>query len=105
MLRSQQDEFVRSGHALIVTNAAMLKSDLRSQKKQILRCFNAECKSIIEGTTVKNADSTRAKIQRSYETINKIFAVDGVQISSGYLAMKYDELSMVYAYMLKRVYR
>jgi len=101
MLRAQQDELVRSENALIVTNTTAKKFDLNNQKRQILRCFNAECKSIIEAVTVRNVDSTRAKIQRSYEAINKIFLVDGVQISSDYLALKYDELSMVYAYMLK----
>lgn len=101
MLHSQQDELVKSGDALSVTNTIAKKSELNSQKKQILRCFNAECKSIIEGVTVKNIDTTRAKIQRTFEAINKIFAVDGVQISQKYLSSKYEELSMVYAYMVK----
>lgn len=101
MLRGQQDELVKSGSALNVTNTTAKKSELNNQKKQILRCFNAECKSLIECVTVKNIDTIRAKIQRSYETINKIFAVDGVQIAPRYLESKYEELGMVYAYMQK----
>lgn len=101
MLRSQQDELVKNGKALSISNTTEKKSELNNQKKQILRCFNAECKSIIEGVTVKNVDTTRAKIQRAFEAINKIFMVDGVQISQKYLSSKYEELSMVYAYMVK----
>lgn len=101
MLRGQQDELVKSGEALRISNPTAKKSELNYQKKQILRCFNAECKSLIEGVTVKNVDTVRAKIQRSFETINKIFDVDGVFISPEYLALKYEELSLVYAYMVK----
>ncbi len=104
MLRIKQDELIKSGDALTVSGIVSVtakKSDLNNQKKQILRCFNAECKSIIEGTTVKNIDTTRAKIQRAYEAINKIFSVDGVQISTKYLETKYEELSMIYTYMIK----
>ena len=101
MLRGQQDDLVKSGAALTISNTTAKKSDLNNQKKQILRCFNAECKSVIDGVTVKNIDTTRSKIQRSFEAINKIFAVDGVQISQKYLSSKYEELSMVYAYMVK----
>lgn len=101
MLRGEQDKLVKSDRALDIKDIGLKKSELNSQKKQILRCFNAECKSLIEGVTVKNVDNVRAKIQRSYDAINKIFSVDGVQISSEYLALKYKELSMIYAYMVK----
>lgn len=101
MLRGRQDEMIKSGDALRVLDFIAKKSVLNAQKKQILRCFNAECKSIIEGVTVKNIDTVRAKIQRSFEAINKIFDVDGVYISNEYLATKYEELSLVYAYMVK----
>ncbi len=101
LLRGRQDELVKSGAALRIDNYTAKKSALNYQKKQILRCFNAECKSLIDGVTVKNVDTVRAKIQRSFEAINKIFDVDGVWISQEYLALKYEELSLVYAYMVK----
>lgn len=101
LLRARQDDMVKSGEALRILDFKAKKSGLSSQKKQILRCFNAECKSIIESVTVKNVDTVRAKIQRSYAAINNIFDVDGVYISSQYLALKYEELSLVYAYMVK----
>lgn len=53
------------------------------------------------GVTVKNVDASRAKIQQSFSAINKIFSSDGVQISDSYLSLKLQELSLIYAYMLK----
>ena len=100
LLRNGQSELVKSGKALIVTTDAA-KRIADSQKRQILRCFNAETENIIQSVTVKNADSSRAKIQRSFDAINKMFVVDGVQISPKFLESKFEELSLVYAYMIK----
>ena len=82
--------------------SSVKKKVVDSQVKQILRCFNAETSGIIEGVTVKNVDASRAKIQRSFDTLNKIFDVDGVRISQDYLASKFEELSLIYAYMVKQ---
>lgn len=101
ILRSEQDEKVRSGSAISIVNAVLNRREINTQTKQILRCFNAECANIIGSVTVKNADSSRTKIQRSFDMLNKIFASDGVQISKSYLASKLEELSLVYAYMVK----
>lgn len=101
MLRSRQDELVKSDRALIINAGGMSKKQLNSQKKQILRCFNAECANILGSVTVKNADTSRAKIQRSFDALNKIFEVDGVRLSQDYLASKLEELSLIYAYMVK----
>lgn len=102
LLRGKQDELVKSGSALKITsNISSQKRVADSQKKQILRSFNAECSNIINGVTAKNVDASRAKIQRAFDALNKLFAIDGVQISSDYLAVKFEELSLVYAYMVK----
>ena len=102
LLRGKQDELIKNGSALKTTsNISTQKRIADNQKKQVLRCFNAECSNIIGSVTVKNVDASRAKIQRAFDTVNKLFTVDGVQISSDYLASKFEELSLVYAYMLK----
>ena len=100
LLRNRQDELVKSGEALVVTTDAA-KRIADSQKRQILRCFNAETENIIQSVTVKNVDTSRAKIQRSFDAINKMFVVDGVQISPTFLESKFEELSLVYAYMVR----
>lgn len=100
LLQIKQDEMVKNELALKIGSSKTGKM-IESQKKQILRCFNAETSNIIENVTAKNVDASRAKIKRSFDAINKIFLIDGVQITKEYLEVKYEELSLVYAYMVK----
>ena len=100
ILRSKQDDMVRSGEALHVTNTGS-KKIVSNQIKQILRCFNAECTNIIDHATIKNIDTSRSKIQRAFDVNNRIFAIDGVQLTHNYLASKLEELSTIYSYLIK----
>lgn len=101
MLQSRQNQLVKDNMAVEVTMTNRNKKETSNQVKQILRSFNAECAVCLDGITVKNVDSTRAKIQRSFNTLNTIFETDGVSITGEYLAMKFEELSLRYAYMVK----
>lgn len=100
LLKGQEDALIKSEGALLVTNSGT-KRVVDSQKKQILRCFNSESASLINSVTAKNVDNVRTKLQRSFDALNKMFSVDGVQISQEFFALKLEELSLVYAYMIK----
>lgn len=100
LLKGNEDELIKSGKALVVTNRGT-KRVVDSQKKQILRCFNSESASLIGSVTAKNVDNVRTKLQRSFDALNKMFSVDGVQLSQEFFALKLEELSLVYAYMIK----
>lgn len=52
--------------------------------------------------SVKNVDSIRSKITKSFETLNKIFQVDGVALNKVLLELKLKELNLVYTYELKK---
>lgn len=101
LLKLQQTDAIKSGSAVSVSYNEKLKRVIETEKKQILRCFNAESTSIIENITVKNVDASRNKLQRSFEAINKMFSSSDVQITREFLSMKFEELSLVYAYMVK----
>lgn len=102
LLKIEEDELVKSGEALLITaDGFVQKRILDSRKKQILRCFHAESSMHIGSITAKNVDTIRARLRRSFEIINKLFSVNGVQISQALLALKLEELSLVYAYMVK----
>lgn len=101
LLKTRQENLIRSGEAVIVSGNDVPRRIMDSQKKQILRCFNSECGAIIGGVTANNVDTARGKLQRTYDALNKIFAVDGVLLSEQLFSLKLEELSMVYAYMLK----
>lgn len=78
------------------------KSVLNNNVKQLLRCFNLEASAIIANTTTKNIDSSRAKLQRIFETLNRLFKTDGVELIPKVLEYKFEELNLVYSYQLKR---
>lgn len=102
LLKNQQDDLVKNGKAAICTAPDMSTSERNKQLKQLLRCFNSECAEIIGSVTVKNIDSSRNKIQRSFAALNKLFEVDSVHLTEDYLASRLEELSLAYSYQVKR---
>ena len=105
LLKMKQNEFIKSGEAVkcsLAKYGQQSKKAMNDNIKQLLRCFNAETTSILSNLTVKNVDPSRNKIQKSFEILNKIFAVDMVSINEEYLKMKFEELSLLYNYQLKK---
>ena len=94
-------EFIKSDKALVITSDGS-KKEINANKKQILRCFNTECDNLLVNLTCKNIDTTRNKMSRSFETLNKIFSVDGICMSNELLEMKLEELNLVYTFELKK---
>ena len=78
------------------------KQEINNNIKQIIRCLNSECDNILINISTKNIDAMRNKISKCYESLNKIFMVDGVQLSRKVLEYKLDELNLVYTYELKK---
>lgn len=70
--------------------------------KQLLRCFNSECDNVLLNLSVKNIDTSRSKITKSFETLNKIFDIDDVELEKELLEYKLEELNLVYTYELKK---
>ena len=77
------------------------KKFITTQIRQILRSFNAECDLTISNVTLKNIDTMRNKILRSYETLNKIYKSDGVQITKVFLENKLQQLITAHSYQEK----
>lgn len=89
--------------------AAKIKSSFSTTKaqdnnniKRILRCFNSECENIISNITVKNIDSMRSKITKSFEGLNKLFEKEGVYLTKKLLEYKLKSLNLIYTYELKK---
>lgn len=101
MLKLDQQDLIKKDKALVIS-ASDKKKVVENNAKQILRCFNTECENIISGVNARNVDTARRRIMKSFETLNKIFATDGVAISKEYLETKLEELNLVYAYELKK---
>lgn len=101
LLKNDEQTLVKSGKA-VHAQSYDSKKFINNNIKQILRCFNSECDNILMGLSIKNIDSMRAKISKSYDSLNKIFAVDGISIAKELLEFKLEELNLVYTYELKR---
>ena len=67
-----------------------------------MRCFQAECTNLLLNLSVKNIDSVRSKIAKSFESLNKIFEIDGVVLNSKLLEIKLEELNLTYTFQLKQ---
>lgn len=104
VLRLRQSDMVKNGDAIdanTLLSPSKNKRQVTNQSKQLLRCFNAECTSIVDKVTLRNVDSSRDKIVRSFDALNKMFMDDGVQITKDFLKTKFEELSLAYSYLVK----
>lgn len=101
ILKLKEKELIKSNEAVIV-HSQEKKIVVNNNLKQILRCFNTECDNILLNLSIKNIDNMRNKISKSFDTINKIFSVDGLELSKNLLEIKLEELNLVYTYELKR---
>ena len=101
VLKIQEREAISSSSALTITNS-FSKKRTNDNIKQILRCFNSECENVLLNLSVKNIDASRNKITKSFESLNKIYAIDGIKMNQSLLEYKLEELNLVYTYELKK---
>ncbi|WP_097003898.1 DUF4041 domain-containing protein [Lacrimispora amygdalina] len=101
LLKSDEQDMLKSEEYVIVTSYGS-KQEINNNIKQIIRCLNAECDNIFMNISTKNIDSMRNKISKCFESLNKIFAVDGIQLSKRILEYKLEELNLIYTYELKK---
>lgn len=101
ILKNDEQDLIKSGNYILVSSTES-KKEINNNIKQLLRCFNSECDNILLNISVKNIDSMRNKISKCFESLNKIFETDGMQLSKKALELKLEELNLVYTYELKR---
>lgn len=101
LLKVEETEFVKSGKAvtLLFTRG---RKEADENMKQILRCFNAESDNIVNSVTYKNIDSMRGKMQKTFEILNKLFSVDGLELVPRMLEIKLERLTLMYQYHLRK---
>ena len=101
VLKAEEQDYIK-GSSFVKIFGSSSKKELNANSKQILRCFNSECDNVLLNLSVKTVDAARNKITKSFESLNKLFAVDGVQMEQKLLQYKLDELNLVYTYELKK---
>lgn len=100
LLRAKQENLIKSGQAIIFSTDDR-GAGVQAQARQLLRCFSAECTNIFFGLTPKNLDATMGKVKRSFDTLNRLYSHNQVQLDADFLALKLDELSLIYSCRLK----
>lgn len=100
----REKDIVKNGEAVTmnIIDKLELKKQIENDAKQLLRCFNSETASILLALTVKNIDSSKNKIMRCFETLNKLFATDKVSLSKEILEIKLEQVDLMYAYQYQK---
>lgn len=101
LLKTNEKENIRNGNYVQISSKDA-KKRLNDNIKQIIRCFNCECDNILLALSTKSVDSCRKKIVTAFESLNKLFTSDGVQLRKQILKDKLAELDLVYTYELKK---
>lgn len=101
LLKQEEKEMRNSGEDVIISGS---KDNIKFTERlirQIIRTFNAECDNITLNVSLNNIDWSRKNIQQSFETLNKLYAVYGVQLSRTLLKLKFEQATLMYTYELK----
>ena len=104
ILLKQQEKEMRTKNKDIKTFDSFEK-ETRKEKliRQALRCFNAECDNILMNVELKNIDSMRNKVQKSFDTINQLYSSNGLALSYDLLQLKLEQVTLIYTQMLKAI--
>lgn len=100
----KEKDMIKAGEAVtkVLSDNSEMKKQIENDAKQLLRCFNSEMAAILLAINVKNIDSSKNKIIRAYETLNKLFTADMVSLSKDFLEIKLEQADLMYAYQYQK---
>lgn len=102
LLKQKEQDMRENGEDVIIQNRyGRTKKTEERIARQMLRTFNAECDNIMLNISLKNIDRARSQIQKSFETINKLYAVDSAALQKKLLEVKLEQITLMYTYELK----
>lgn len=108
-IRNKQKEMIKNKTAVTYSeNWTVDGSKSKGRKmtndniKQILRTFNTECENAIDRVKFNNIDSMKKRIEKSFESLNKLNQTVLVGIRNQFLNLKIEELYLAYEYQVKK---
>ena len=108
-IRNRQKEMVKDKTAVSYFKDWTVNGSLSEGRKMtndnikmILRCFNTDCDNAISKVKYNNVDSTQSRIQKSFDTLNKLNEINKVSLSKDYLNLKFAELWLAVEYAFKK---
>lgn len=70
--------------------------------KLFLRSFNNECEIAVQSVKFNNFDRCVARIEKSFDAINKLGKINTVYLTTQYKKLKLEELTLAYEYQRKK---
>lgn len=108
-VRKQQKQMIKDKTAAIGTTEWTIDGSKSKGKaltnaniKQILRSFNNETEVIINKVKHSNLESSKNRIQKSFDVLNNLYNREHVRLTQGYLNLKFDEMHLAYEYEVKK---
>lgn len=108
-IRNKQKEMIKDKTAVTYSeNWTVDGSKSKGKKmtndniKQILRTFNTECENAIDRVKFNNIDSMKKRIEKSFESLNKLNQTVLVGLKNEFLDVKIEELYLAYEYQVKK---
>ncbi|EOE05040.1 hypothetical protein Q9Q_02855 [Enterococcus faecalis EnGen0078] len=99
LLKLQEKDYILDG--AIDMPLILSKREKNILKKKILIPFESEITGLINKLTISNVDSTRERIIKVFDKINKLFQNDKAKINKRLLEFKLQELELNYSYIVK----
>jgi hypothetical protein len=107
--REKQKVLIKNGNAVTanenwtVNNSKTEgKKMVNDMKKLLLRSFNNECDYCVDNVKFNNMEVNTKRIEKSFETLNKLGQIMHARISDSYKRLKYEELFLAFEYQQKK---
>lgn len=99
-----KDQVAAAGYTNWTVNnsAAKGKKMVKDMQKLLLRAFNSECDETISKVKYNNFETSKKKILKSAEQIQKLGTMMGICVNDAYIDSKIDELHLALEYQIKK---
>lgn len=108
-IRNRQKQLIRDHKAAVCDTDWKVEGSrekgrafINEMVKLFLRAFNNECDVAVQSVKFNNFDRCAERIEKSFQTINKLGKVNRVSLTPAYKKLKLDELCLAYEYQCKK---
>lgn len=107
LIRDKQKALIKDERATKMLSRIAVSGDekagprlTRDIQKLLIRAFNNECDSCVENVKFNNIESFESRIEKSFDSLNKIGKVMFAQLTEEFKILKLEELQCAYEYQI-----
>ncbi|BAY46653.1 hypothetical protein SAMD00079811_42660 [Scytonema sp. HK-05] len=108
-IRTQQKQMIKDKQAAVCHTEWSVSGSVKEGKKMtdnfiklVLRAFNGECDASVMKVKYNNVQTMENRIRKTYEELNKLSQTTHCAITSQFLDLKLQELSLTHEYQEKK---